>query len=109
MAIISCHECKKDISDTAKACPHCGATVPRTKVWPWIVGTPIALFVGLMIIGAIASNTPRGEEKAKARNVISLCWEEQSDKSLDPESQRFIASACKKLEQDFRANYGVEP
>ena len=25
MALIKCHECGKEISDTAKNCPHCGA------------------------------------------------------------------------------------
>ena len=25
MALIQCNECGKQISDTAKACPHCGA------------------------------------------------------------------------------------
>ena len=25
MALITCHECKKEISDSAKSCPHCGA------------------------------------------------------------------------------------
>lgn len=24
MALIKCNECSRDISDTAKACPHCG-------------------------------------------------------------------------------------
>jgi len=25
MAMVKCKECGKEISDTAKACPHCGA------------------------------------------------------------------------------------
>jgi rRNA maturation endonuclease Nob1 len=25
MALVKCYECSKEISDTAKACPHCGA------------------------------------------------------------------------------------
>ena len=25
MALITCHECKKEMSDSATACPHCGA------------------------------------------------------------------------------------
>jgi RNA polymerase subunit RPABC4/transcription elongation factor Spt4 len=25
MALIKCFECSKEISDTAKSCPHCGA------------------------------------------------------------------------------------
>nr|WP_139183761.1 hypothetical protein [Pseudomonas sp. NFPP33] len=109
MAMTVCHECKKDISSTAKACPHCGAEAPKTKIWPWIIGIPVILFVGLMIIGFFASNSPRGQEKAKARDAISLCWEEQQDKSITPESQRFIASVCYKMEQEFRDKYRASP
>lgn len=29
MAIITCRECGKEISDTASACPHCGAPVEK--------------------------------------------------------------------------------
>lgn len=28
MALIQCPECKKDISDMARACPHCGYPIP---------------------------------------------------------------------------------
>ena len=29
MALIKCYECSKEISDTAKSCPHCGAGKAR--------------------------------------------------------------------------------
>lgn len=29
MAIQKCHECGKDVSTTAKACPNCGASVKK--------------------------------------------------------------------------------
>ena len=32
MAIIKCHECGKDISDTASVCPHCGAPKQESPV-----------------------------------------------------------------------------
>ena len=31
MAIIFCHGCGKEIHDTAKSCPHCGATQRKSK------------------------------------------------------------------------------
>lgn len=31
MALITCPECKKEISDQAKSCPHCGYKLPKTK------------------------------------------------------------------------------
>ena len=30
--LINCNECGKEVSDTAKACPHCGAKVKKEKV-----------------------------------------------------------------------------
>lgn len=30
MALVECKECGNEISDTAAACPKCGASVPRT-------------------------------------------------------------------------------
>ena len=32
MALIQCHECSKEISDEALACPHCGA--PKADAQP---------------------------------------------------------------------------
>lgn len=32
MALVSCQECKKDISDLANACPHCGAPARASAV-----------------------------------------------------------------------------
>lgn len=48
-------------------------------------------------------------EKARARDAIDLCWKEQSRKSLDPGSARFVAGACELMEDQFRQKYGVNP
>jgi predicted amidophosphoribosyltransferase len=106
MAMTTCRECAKEISDTAKSCPHCGAKVPRTKWWLWI---PLGLVVAFLAYGAILSNTPKGKEKAKARDAIALCWQEHERKSLDANTQRFVASTCEMMEQQFRDKYGVNP
>lgn len=29
MALVLCPECKKEISDQAKTCPHCGFTIEK--------------------------------------------------------------------------------
>ena len=31
MALITCPECNREVSDQAKLCPHCGYKLPRTK------------------------------------------------------------------------------
>lgn len=57
MAIISCKECKKEVSNTAATCPHCGAAVKRK---PMGCGTLITfiLFVAVAVpvFTSISSN-----------------------------------------------------
>lgn len=73
MALVACRECNNQISTTAFACPKCGALVPKPKksaIWPWIVGVPVALFIGMMIYG---SSIP--EYQHTAREARNLCEE----------------------------------
>jgi hypothetical protein len=32
MALTLCRECKREVSTTAKKCPHCGATWPANRI-----------------------------------------------------------------------------
>lgn len=32
MALIECHECKKDVSSLAKSCPNCGNPIAKTEI-----------------------------------------------------------------------------
>ncbi len=67
MALITCPECNKEISDKAKACPTCGAVAPKTKVWPWLVGIPVG-FVALILTWS--GSKPDYEHRAiAARNI----------------------------------------
>ena len=46
MALIKCKECKKEISDTAKQCPHCGYKKKKVKLfWPIII---ILIIIGYL-------------------------------------------------------------
>lgn len=67
MAMTNCKECRAEISTTAKACPKCGAVVPKAKLWPWIVGVPIAAFVALMLFGL---TIPEYESQALAQRKV---------------------------------------
>lgn len=82
MPLIQCPDCKKDISDIAPSCPHCGR--PNTAdeiVQPSIAPLPagprkvsIPLMVGIILIPFISSwLTLRKGYSTKAR-VISLGW-----------------------------------
>jgi rRNA maturation endonuclease Nob1 len=68
MAMISCTECGKQISTSAKSCPNCGSTSHRRKIWPWIVGVPAFVFIAMLIYG---STIP--EYQSRAREVRELC------------------------------------
>lgn len=64
MAMTKCHECKKDISSTAAACPHCGAKPkPKTSGCAWIA----AVIIGVPMFFAIVGTANRSPEPAKAQ------------------------------------------
>ena len=86
MAILECKECKGKVSDTAAACPHCGAPVPSPapapkaaqpavpapapkasgrKISGWkIAGTVIAAFIVLSLIAGVAKDEVADESTA---------------------------------------------
>lgn len=126
MALISCSECGKEISDKATACPHCGApninapttqpshadSVPEPKkggVLKWILGIPVGLLVVMLTIGSIVGNTPEGKERSRERDKIAACWELQAKKSFDPSTARIAAGLCERLEGEFRRKHGMNP
>jgi RNA polymerase subunit RPABC4/transcription elongation factor Spt4 len=45
MALINCHECETPISNTAKACPHCGAKKPKVRWRENLLAVVIIVFV----------------------------------------------------------------
>lgn len=56
MSLITCRECKHDVSTEAPVCPHCGATIPKPQYTAQksSAGPPVLLlFIGLIIIGWI--------------------------------------------------------
>ena len=49
MTMTTCKECSADISTTARACPKCVEPLcPEQKIWPSIVGVPLALIGSIM-------------------------------------------------------------
>lgn len=81
----------------------------KSNWWKWALGVPVGGFALVMIVGSCAANTPDGKERSNSRLAIELCWKEQSRKSLDPSAARFAASACEKMESDYRNRWGTNP
>lgn len=53
MALITCPECKREISDTATSCPHCGYVAPRNQQPP-SPQPPKRIPMFAVVIGAVA-------------------------------------------------------
>jgi len=56
MALIKCRECNEQVSDKAKACPHCGVPVKgsmtkRHKKWHERTSVTLCVAAGLIIVG----------------------------------------------------------
>lgn len=84
MALVGCRECHYEISTTAFACPKCGASVPKPRkpaIWPWVIGIPVALFIGMLIYG---STIP--EYRNTAREARDLCEQMVKKGRSDPNS-----------------------
>lgn len=69
-----------------------------------IIGSIFSLLVLLVMC-----RSGDASEKGDARRAIELCWKEQSRKSFDPATARFVAGACEMMEKEFKAKYRVEP
>lgn len=54
MSIVKCHECGKEVSDTAKACPHCGAAVKKKA---GMLGIIFVSLIGFAIFQSILSSS----------------------------------------------------
>ena len=54
MALVNCHECNKQVSDSALTCPNCGAPVRATqqRIVKWNL-TVFAIGMVLMLVVAI--------------------------------------------------------
>jgi hypothetical protein len=126
VALIRCSECSKEISDKATACPGCGAPIvaaaitatssaPKTTDKNVGCGTVVVVFLilGVLFLAILMAMNPEDsavtKERRNAQSAIELCWKDYERKSFDPSTKRFIASACEKLESDYKQTYGRAP
>ena len=54
MALITCPDCKKDVSDAAAACIHCGCTLKSKSYATKDIGAGGCIYVGLIGAGLLA-------------------------------------------------------
>lgn len=89
MALIECKECKAKVSTDAKACPSCGAKMPkRTSTLTWVIS---GFFLVAAVLGIASSNTQRqADETAEAAKSPAQKASEAAAKAAD--TNRFSAA-----------------
>lgn len=78
MALKECAECGNQVSTTAKACPQCGAKMPRKKWWLWI---PLSIFGVLILMAIIGANLPEDKSRNEAIRFASVVKRMMKDPS----------------------------
>ena len=70
MALIQCPECNREISDQAKACPHCGCPVKKkvikadeqtqknNRIFAWILGAAVLVIAAVLLFGEHSKGKP---------------------------------------------------
>lgn len=64
MAMTKCKECKKDVSTSAKVCPHCGVKNPGVKTWQGFIVLAVIIAIGWFFIGG---DSKESDDKAAAK------------------------------------------
>lgn len=88
MALKPCKECKKEVSSTAKSCPHCGAKEPG-------IGFKERLWGGLVIVGIAVA-------------IVAACTggDKEGDNSSSPTTSSQLPSAIHLDEKGLIAAIG---
>jgi RNA polymerase subunit RPABC4/transcription elongation factor Spt4 len=71
MELVNCPECKKEISSSAKICPHCGYKLAKNNrgCFTLFIGL-IVIFLIIYIIGSIDSGN-KNNKTDKGTNIIN--------------------------------------
>lgn len=86
MALVTCRECRKRVSNQAERCPHCGIAEPGkgqqpTTIRDYVIGTVVlvALLGGFWILLVPESATPPSPSRSRARGPIMITQQDLGD------------------------------
>lgn len=97
MALIKCKECGSQVSDEAKACPHCGAAPPkRTSTATMLVAALVVMFVVMGIYDSVQRGNDASEAAAAEHKRLASLTPEQRAK----EEKRKVVDAANKAKED---------
>ncbi|MCY1210824.1 hypothetical protein D9M69_142590 [compost metagenome] len=66
MALVKCKECKKEVSNKAKLCPHCGVKNPAVGRKETLIGLVAMLTVAVMLMQCMGGSKEGGTDKPDA-------------------------------------------
>ncbi|MBS3955849.1 MAG: zinc ribbon domain-containing protein [Methylomicrobium sp.] len=110
MALIKCKECGNDVSNTAKACPNCGAKVPKSSGCSTTIIVVLVFFI-LFLVGLSTCsdrNPRRSYSSSESRlskspeDITAQCFDEAGLKENDPSHKITPAEMNKVLECSAR-------
>ena len=95
MALITCKECGKEISDTAKICPNCGYSQKKSVITQYnkmpiivfFIVSGIVFFRLILCVAGLITEYNNWNE-TKARNVIEPVYEEATEAATEKYTER---------------------
>lgn len=92
MALISCHECGKEISNSAEKCPHCGAPPKKGTSIVKIAFLSIAMFTMLsMLLSSIFSGGEASKQTTEKLAAPAFATDEATQEKRKTLLQKLIA------------------
>ena len=97
MALVKCKECKKEVSDSAKICPHCGVKDPAVTKAQMFVG--LLIFIALVFGVSQCSSDDESSVQPKLSDTECMkdlqCWGNKSSYSATAYCEPFIEKLAK--------------
>ncbi len=84
MALVKCKECKKEVSKSAKTCPHCGVKDPGTTILDGLLGLLIFIVIGFSVYYFFFSD----DDKKESTDVVETANKTLADYKKEPQSNR---------------------
>ena len=81
MAMIRCAECAQEISDTADACPKCGAKLKKSGSLGKVLLIAVGGVVGIFVIALIAAPSNEQRQAAYTKRVTNALAKRRSGRS----------------------------
>lgn len=76
MALIKCKECKKEVSSSAKTCPHCGIKNPGVTAGSIVAGLGLLLVIGWIVVKCTGDSGDTTQAQVDDTSCSSdlKCW-----------------------------------